>query len=230
MNAMHDYRLIEGVISCLPVFGGASRESLHAAARRCWTLPAPRGHTLVRAGTRPPGIFAVAYGSLKLSLRNGGAEERVLRLVSARHMFGEAPALLGRPSPYEAVALLDSKVVVIPAATVLALMERDTAFARTLLMKLAERELDLCNGLGLVTLRSGVQRLAAYLAELGGADVPPPSTVHLPFSKTLLAACLGIKKETLSRLLRQLAAEGVIRVRRREITILDRGRLLVLAG
>ena len=44
-------------------------------------------------------------------------------------------------------------------------------------------------------------------------------------SKTLVAARLGMKKETLSRLLRRLAADGLIEVSRREIAILDRAAL-----
>ena len=49
--------------------------------------------------------------------------------------------------------------------------------------------------------------------------------VELPVSKTVVAAQLGMKKETLSRLLRQLALDGVIEVARREISILDRAGL-----
>jgi hypothetical protein len=45
-------------------------------------------------------------------------------------------------------------------------------------------------------------------------------------SKTVLAARLGMKKETLSRLLQRLARRGVIEVTRRDITILDRAGLV----
>ena len=53
---------------------------------------------------------------------------------------------------------------------------------------------------------------------------------RLPVSKTLLAARLDMKKETLSRLLRRLAADGLIKVSGREIAILDRERLERLRG
>jgi CRP-like cAMP-binding protein len=49
-------------------------------------------------------------------------------------------------------------------------------------------------------------------------------------SKTLLASRLGIKKETLSRLLREFAAEGLIRVAGRDIAIHDLPRLKALAA
>jgi len=41
----------------------------------------------------------------------------------------------------------------------------------------------------------------------------------------VVAAMLGVKKETLSRLLRDLSERRVIAVSRREITILDRAQL-----
>jgi CRP-like cAMP-binding protein len=53
--------------------------------------------------------------------------------------------------------------------------------------------------------------------------------VHLPTTKTVVAARLGVKKETLSRLLRVLAQRGLISVAQRNISILDRARLSALA-
>jgi len=73
------------------------------------------------------------------------------------------------------------------------------------------------------------QRLAAYLNSIAApADAPGAWEARLPVSKTLLAARLDIKKETLSRLLRQLAEDGVISVARRVITVHDRKRLASL--
>src|SRR2546423_9766277 len=95
-TAVRDRRLIEGVVANLPLFQGVAVGQLQALAARCWTLAGARGGAVAHAGTRLPGVFAVAYGCVKLALRNGGSEGRVLRLVAARQTFGEATALLGR--------------------------------------------------------------------------------------------------------------------------------------
>ena len=73
---------------------------------------------------------------------------------------------------------------------------------------------------------SSAQRLARYLAGLAGTH----SSVQLPTSKTVLAARLGMKKETLSRLLRSFAERGIIAVSRREIAIVDPAQLSALAA
>src|SRR5262249_5755982 len=182
------------------------------------SVSASRGASLLEAGSRPPGVFAVAYGSVKLALRHNGAGERVLRVVAARQTFAIASALLGRPAPYDAVAIADAKAVVIPSTPLIALLERGSGFAKTLVANLAERRLQLCAEIGSATRQRGAERLARYRDELAGSGANGGAcTVELPSSKTLVAARLGVKKETLSRLLRQLAEAGIIAVSRRSV-------------
>jgi CRP-like cAMP-binding protein len=223
--------IIDDVLAHLALFRGMAPAQARAIAATCWTMVVPRGESLVRTGAHPPGVFAVAYGSVKLTLRNGGAEERVLKLVAARQSFGEASALLGRSSPYDAVALAETEAIVIPGPPLRALLEREAPFATALVASLAERHLQLCAEIGAAALHSAKQRLAAYLESLPTHAAPGGArTVELPVSKTVVAARLGMKKETLSRLLHQLVGEGIVEVRRREIAILDRTRLSAAAS
>ena len=220
-----DERLVEGVIANLPLFAGVLPGNLAALARQCWLLPAARGVTVVAQGARLPGILALAYGSVKLVLRRPDRAERVFRVIAALQTFGESSALLGRGSPYNAVALQESKLVVVPTASLFALLERDARVARQLVLTLAERKAELYTELGAASLLSSTQRLAGFLKQLAGEE----RTISLPFSKTLVASRLGIKKETLSRLLRGLVEQRVIDVARRDIAILEPERLEQLA-
>jgi len=226
-----DQRLIEGIASSLPIFWGLTPVQIAGIARDCWTFQAQRGELVVRREAPLPGVFALGYGTMKLSLCRPDGGERVVRLVSPGQTFGEAIALLGRPSRYEARALADCKLVVIPAAAILGLIDRDARFARRMVLVLAERALDMLGEVESATLRRGVQRLASYLGSLaapaegnGGANGSNGSAckVHLPASKTVIASRLNMKKATLSRLFRTLSEQGLIEVAQRDITILDR--------
>jgi CRP-like cAMP-binding protein len=222
-NAALDQRVIQGLLPRLRMFWGVAPASLGPLFKQCWVLSAPRNSTVAQRGARLPGVFALAYGAVKISLRGDDGEERVVSLVSPAQTFGEAKSLLGRPSRSEAIALADSKLVVMPSQAILALMDREPRFARAVAFLLAERTLELLAEVESGTQR-GAQRLASYLAALadGGGNGNGDCTVRLPVSKTLVAARLGVKKETLSRLLRELAARGLIAVERREVRILDR--------
>jgi CRP-like cAMP-binding protein len=226
----HERRLIEAVLGNLRLLWGATPSQRADLAAQCWTLALARGQSLAHAGERLPGVLAVAYGAVKLRIVANGAGERVLRVAGAGESFGESAALLGKASFYEPVALGGTKLIVIPAAALLSLIERDPRLARGMLIALAERKYGLLRGLQANAPWRGLQRLAAYLESLAepsdGQDV---LTARLPGTKTLLAAQLGMSKETLSRLLRRLAARGTLEVSRREVAILDRAALAALA-
>jgi CRP-like cAMP-binding protein len=197
----------------------------HAAAlgRHAKTLYARRGEIIAYRGVPLPGIFALETGTVKLSVRGSDGEERVLRVVSAGDSFGEPTAMLGRPCQYDAYALTDVKYAVIPSNTVFSLVESDRRFARRVVTALAERSFIILHEFAAATTQRGAQRLASYLETLARQQGKP--SVLLPVSKTVVAALLGMKKETLSRLLHQLAADGIISVARREIAILDTKKL-----
>lgn len=223
---LRDRRLVEGVLANSEIFRGLAPGPLSALARQCSALQARPGEVVAASGATLPGAFAVAYGTVKLAFRTNGGEERVFRLVQAGQTFGEPSALLGRASLYEARALAESKLVVIPAAAMFAAIERDPRGARQLLLTLAERNVALLAEVEASSMLSSAQRLARYLSALAGEE----AAAQLPTSKTVIAARLGMKKETLSRLLRAFAERGVIDMTRRDIRILDRGRLAELAG
>lgn len=229
MRSLPDQRLIEGALGQVALFRdlGAHREL--ALAKQCCVMSARRCEVVARRGTRLAGMFIVAYGIVKLSLRSHDGDERVLRLVSTGQTFGEATALLGERTRYEVHALADCKLVVVPTATIWKLLESEPRFARRMMLALGERTLEMIDEVEAATMQRGAQRLARYLQSLV-RSTSVPGSVRLPVSKTLVAARLGVKKETLSRLLHQLTADGVIEVERRDVRILDAGRLSNVAG
>ena len=186
---------------------------------------ARRGELLARRGAPLAGVVALQSGTVKLSLRGADGEERVLRIVTAPDCFGEPTALLGKACQYDAFALTEARFLVIPSSAIFALADQDRRFAKRLLLALSERSYGILAEFASATTQRGAQRLAGYLESLARQSLAH-GKVQLPVSKTVIAALLGMKKETLSRLLHQFAADGVIGVERREIAILDRERLV----
>ena len=195
------------------------------ATRRARLVRLGAGDALVRRGAALPGLCAVASGSLKLSVWARPGAERVLGLVSAGESFGEAAALLAAPSPFDAVAVTEAQVLAIPVEAVDRLLRLDRSLARNLIHRLAGETLHLLAGIEAGMLQRAPQRLASYLCSLAGTGDALGWRVRLPVSKTVVAGIVGVKKETLSRLLRDLSERRLIAVSRRDITILDRAQL-----
>lgn len=122
-------------------------------------------------------------------------------------------------------------LAVIPVRPLKQLQERDLTFANNLVKALAAGLLRLVAEIDASVGRSSAQRLAAYLESLAEPETGSEAcAIELPVTKTTLAARLGITKETMSRLLRDLKEQGLIAMTRGNITILDRARLAGLSG
>ena len=218
-------RLIEGVLANLPLLEGVSRLVVRQLATHSTVIIANRGETVVCRGEPVPGVFAIAYGSVKTRLQYRSGGELVLALLGHGNTFGEVAALLACAARLDVVTLAESLFVVIDAACIHAQAQSSLPLARNMANAVARR-FDALVGEFERGMLTGLPRLAAYLdsiAEPGNA--PATWIARLPVSKTLVAARLDITKETLSRMLRQLVERGLIQVARRQVIILDRHRL-----
>jgi len=190
-----------------------------------------RGATIAKRGEPFPGVIALVEGSAKLALRRNDGEEKVARILEPGECFGYAALLLERACPVDVVALANGVVATIPSQPILRLMELHAGFAKAMARALAERVLELVGELEACVQHSSLQRLACYLdSRAAPAGEKGQWMVRLPATKSTIAARLGVKKETMSRMLRELASRGVIAVAGPEIAILDRAGLAKLAA
>lgn len=208
------------LLAGLPMFRRTPRGHVAELARRALARQYGAGCPILRRGDRVPGLMVVRYGLVKISVR--GDSERVIRLAGAGESFGEAALFLGEPLPVDVTAVADTAIVIVPAEPLLALFESDPRFARGLLAAVCLRLQMIVADFEAATVHGARERLAAYLGALaaGGAG-----TAQLPTAKSVIAARLGMTKETFSRLLRAFMDEGLVRVSGREIRILDAARL-----
>lgn len=210
---------VAALLAQVPMFRRVARARLGELALAARTLHAAAGEHVIRRGSALPGLMVVRHGLVKLSVT--GDAERVLRLVGAGDTFGEEALFLEQPLPLDATAVAETSLVAVPAQPLLRLFERDRRFARALMASLCQRLRMLVADFEALTVHGARERVAAYLESLAAAG----GTAHLPAPKTVIAARLGMTKETLSRLLRAFIDEGLIAVAGRDITLIDRGRL-----
>jgi CRP-like cAMP-binding protein len=224
-NGMHEIRLIEGSLARLDLCGGLDAQAVRQLALHARMLRVPRGHAIVRRGERPAGVFAVVHGAVKARLQTEDGDEIIVALLDPGGTFGKAATVLDHASRVDLVALEECLLIEIEAAAVSAQISRDPRFARNVANALAAKAQALMTEFE-HSMQPTLQRLVAYLESIAEPTTEPEVwAARLPVSKTVVAARLGMKKETLSRLLQRLVRCGVIEVARREITILDRARL-----
>lgn len=205
-------------------------KQMRSADVNAQTIALRPGARVVRHGQRGAGVYTVVDGLVKLVLHGPRSGGRVLAFVGPGESFGEASALLDRRSPIDAVTLVDSVLTRMPARSIRTRMERDGRFAAELARRIAKRELDLVAEVEAIALHPARARLASYLLTVASPSAGGGQEARLPCTKSLVASRLGMRKETLSRLLHDLAVRRWISVEPTKIVILEPGQLARLTG
>lgn len=191
-----------------------------------------RGEYLYRYGDEFHALFGIRAGSFKSVLLTEDGREQ----VTGFHMGGDVLGLDGIGLDMHAgdtVALEDSEVVEIPFAELDALATRDPALQRELFRMLSgeiQRERALMLLLG--SMRAE-ERLAAFLINLSQRLASrgfSASCFVLRMTREEIGSMLGLKLETVSRILSRFQCEGLIRVRNREISIVSLEALRSVIG
>ncbi|MDW8480005.1 MAG: helix-turn-helix domain-containing protein [Xanthomonadales bacterium] len=214
---------------CLPAaVSAADLERLDrlVAQRR----PLARGATLFRAGDPLRALYVLREGALKTYSYGEEGELRILGFHLPGELFG-LDALAEDRHRCDAEALIPSRVCEIPVAE-LERVAREIAGVQQQLMRIlgrgAVRDQEHLEMMGR---RHAVARIASFLLSLSrryGALGFAPDRILLPMSRSDIANYLGLVIETVSRAFARLQGEGVIRVERRRVEILDPKRLAAL--
>jgi CRP-like cAMP-binding protein len=205
----------------------ATEESLARAGGRMGTPHSyPAGVELFAQETRVADVFWLADGLVKLVRADEHGRERILGLRFPNHFIGAALIIVGHPSPITAVTVTRCRLARMAAGEFLDLLQRHRELSLEVQRMLSrevygqfERLADLSD--------ASRTRVLRFLKNLASVTPPVNGQVRLtlPIKRCELAQFLGITPEHLSRLLRQLALDGVIEVHKRWIVVPNVTRL-----
>lgn len=217
----------------LPLFADLHAEQLQFLAVSCTLRHADKGYMVCDKGAQLEGFYVVRQGSVKLALLAADGAERVAQIVQQGDSFGEATTFIGAPFPLYAQALADTELLFLRQQRIHQALARWPTLMQRFLHRVCEQVHALYLDLEACCLQSARQRVANYLLDgLERESVAPTAATEmtLPAGKLVVASRLNLTPETFSRELRHLASNGVIRVQRSQVSVVDRHRLAAAAG
>jgi len=233
-------------LAVLPLFQEMTPPELQRLAQGCRLRRLARGDNVFRVGEPCDEFHVTVMGQVKLFAISPAGQEKVIELVGPGQSFAEALMFTGRPYFINAQALTDTLLLSVGKPAVLHEIESDPRFAMRMLAGISRRLHGLVHDVQAYALHSGLQRVIGYLlrdmpGELDAADASTgpgaldgldeaersvqPLRVSLPVSKATIASRLSLTPEYFSRVLHDLADQGLIEIDKREIHIPDPGRL-----
>jgi CRP-like cAMP-binding protein len=214
----------EAFLAGVPLFKALDTATLARLAAATTRRTLARGETLFRKGDAATGMYVVVYGEIKLIASTPARGPRLSGVVGPGRSFGEPVMFLERPTMVEAQAASDALLLHLPKAAVFEEIERNPKFARRMIAGLSQRVESLVHELEHQALGSGSERLCAYLLRLGRGQADP-IVITLPAAKAEIASQLNLTAEHFSRILRELAQSGLLKIEGRKITVPSRERL-----
>lgn len=211
------------IVRRAPLFSGVSEAVLSDLLKEARVGEYRRGQLLFLRGDPAEQFYLLLEGWVKIFLDTPAGEQTVLEVMRSGETIAEAAIFLGMAFPASAELADDARLLEIPAQSFLNRLRTDGDLALTMLGALSKRLHFLIQHIEKVQTFSTPQRLGEFLLGLGDAE-EGEMTLRLPYDKSLVAARLGMKPESLSRALAKLRDIGV-ETRGGEIRIADVERL-----
>ena len=196
---------------------------LAALAEGTRLLRFERGEVLFWQDEPSAGLHMLRRGLVKLFKVSTQGREQIVNIFEEGATFGEVPTFDAGVNPVNVAALEDSEVWVIDAQIIRSLMSEHPEMCHAVVLNLARNLRMLVGVIEQLSFYQVTHRLARLLAQLSPEQLGGETSARL--TQDQLAARLGTVREVAARSLRQLERIGAIRLRRRQIEIVDRAAL-----
>lgn len=228
MAAVIDPRLLEGadMFGCLDEAG--RRTVLQAGVLR--RLPA--GKIIFAQGDPGVTCHSLLEGRVKILQSRPDGGQSVIRFIGPGEMFGTVAALMDRPFPADAVAVVDSLEVYWTVTAMRHLMAdfpeiavRSTASAGSRLFELQSRVGEMAGE----RVEQRIARALVRLVQQAGRQTPQGVEIDFPITRQELAEMAGSTLHTVSRTLSSWDDAAITASSRRHIVVRKPRALLALA-
>lgn len=192
-------------------------ESLH---NHCSKVKFNPGETIFKENAINAGVVYLKSGLVKIHTCTL-AKDRILRLTKAPSYLCLPSSLGTSVNQFTATALEPTEACFIELATFKQLIVENGDFAYQIIMALSQREMNnfhVSLNLGQKQANGRVADALLYLAN----DIYENDSFVIPFSRQELGDWIGVTRESISRILAEFNATGIIRQEGREVTILNK--------
>ncbi|SBW07396.1 Transcriptional regulator, Crp/Fnr family [uncultured Eubacteriales bacterium] len=218
----------------IPVFASLSPEEMGRFSSIARHYRYEKGEPITLEGEDLNALVILSEGSAKAYKLTPDGREQILYVFSQGDFFGERNLLGGRKSAYTVEALEPVRTCAFGRDEFYALLRANPDIAIKVIEELEkrmERMENAVQSMGVRSLDSRIGGLLLDFAEKYGDLTSEGVLIRLPLSREGMANFLGVARETVSRKLSQLEADGILRtVGNKALLLLNGEELKSLAG
>jgi len=221
---------IAGQIKDIVLFQGVSQEKIKFLVSQSIIRKFKQGEMVIGEEDPIRSFYVVISGQLKLYRSSVEGKEQTLQLLGPGDPFGLCTAFATNSFPANAMAIVESSVLLIPGTVMEETARQEPAILFNIIQILSQRLKDSMEMIESLALKEIPGRLASFLCHMLPEETAnKKASVELTISQRELSKILGATPEALSRALRKMANDGVLSTAGRVITVLNRQALEQLA-
>jgi CRP-like cAMP-binding protein len=228
---MVDARSMTDTLGGVPLFAGLGEDGLESLVRGMRIRRFRRGETVFHVGDPGDALFIVISGSIKITLPADTGDEAILATLRPGDFFGELALLDGAPRSATAVAIEATETYILARDRFRELIATEPMMRDAVMATMATEVRRLTHHVEELHFLDITGRLASRLARLAGetgAARLADGSIRLPGPLTQgdLAAMIGCTRQSVNKLLGMFTDDGLIRLERDRILVLDLDGLL----
>ena len=209
------------------LFEGLTDDELRTLAEATQIRRFPRNCMVILADEQGDSFFVIDAGKAKVSVTATDGREVILSVLGAGEFFGDMSLLDNSPRSANVTTLEVCDLLVIRRSDFLDALQAHPSIAIKLMVTLASRLRSADRQTANFALLGITDRICSILlsvAEDQGVETDEGIVIEKRPTHQVLASMAGTARETITRVLSRLEAEGYIRSSGRELIILKRAR------
>lgn len=181
-------------------------------------LETEKGESIFFEGEKANFLYYLINGSIKLYRLNDEGKVANIKVVKKGEVFADIVLFDECKYPVNAVSVDQSTILCLKAKVLKEIILSNRKLTESFIIMLTKRIKYLVNKIDMLELDNAENRLLSYLQEL--RNTRNGNEIILDLSKKEIAEIIGIRTETLSRLLKKMSNNGILKVRSKKITFL----------
>ena len=221
---MHD---LLPILRACPLLAGLSDTARDALLERCRRRQYRAGEIIYLPGSMQSTLCIIAEGRVRICSTNASGREAVLALLDVGAWFGDTVFSPGVPRVFGATAHEDCQIVEIPGDGVREVLEQYPEAYPTVLDQVSRRLWSAMSVIQDDVLRGTEARIGnrlLFLAQMHNRN-GQGEAVRFTLTRELLANMMGMTRQGVHRVLKNIEAQGLIEFDYGRVTIADPARL-----
>jgi CRP/FNR family cyclic AMP-dependent transcriptional regulator len=206
--------------------------SWFSSTQLSWALPTietrsyDRHAVIQRAGRDGDGLYILLDGRVSVVHEDGHAHELLVTRIGPHEFFGELGLFEGQTCAASIRADSRCEILFIPRRVVLECLEDNARAATCMLKKITERLCQTHAKLAHLALTTVEQRVASALVE---HSIEAEGVWRVDAGSEQISNMVAASREMVSRVVKKMIADGMVRRDRRKLVVLDREAVSCLA-